>query len=247
VPKLYERPGGHYATHRRTDPRWAAHIRDALGDAAVVVNVGAGLGSYEPTDRRVVAVEPAAGMIAQRPAGSAPVVRGVAEALPLANDVADAAMAVLTVHHWRDLAAGIAEMRRVARRLVVVTWDPALVGTRFWFVRDYLPEVMAHEAGLATLDDVRRHLRGADVRPLPVPSDCTDGFFAAYWARPHAYRDPTVRAAISGLALLDQRLVTAAVDRLGRDLESGRWDATYADLAGRTELDVGYRLVVADA
>ncbi len=242
---LYER-SAHYATHRRADPRWAAHIRDALGDAATVVNVGAGAGSYEPTDRRVVAVEPAAGMIAQRPAGSAPVVRAVAEALPLADRVADAAMAVLTVHHWHDLAAGIAEMRRVARRQVVVTWEPALVMSRFWFVRDYLPEVVAHEAGLATLDHVCRQLPGADVRPLPVPSDCTDGFFAAYWARPHAYLDPGVRAAISGLALLDQRLVTTAVARLEHDLASGRWDATYADLAGRTALDVGYRLVVAD-
>jgi SAM-dependent methyltransferase len=242
---LYERAGGHYGIHRRADPRWASHIADALGDARTVVNVGAGAGSYEPPDRRVVAVEPAAAMLAQRPRGAAPAVRAVAEALPLADGAADAAMAVLTVHHWRDPAAGFAELRRVARRQVVVTWDPAVSGA-YWLVAEYVPSLLEHEAHLVTLDAVTRHLRTQDVRALPVPSDCTDGFMAAYWARPEAYLDATVRAAISGLALLDQTVVTDAMGRLADDLATGRWDAAHPDLRTRDALDVGYRLVVAE-
>lgn len=242
---LYERPGGHYGTHRRADPRWAARIAAAVGDARSVVNVGAGAGSYEPTERRLVAVEPAAAMLAQRPHGAAPAVRGVAEALPFPDGAFDAALAVLTVHHWRDHDAGFAELRRVARRQVVVTWDP-LVTRSYWLVADYLPEIAAHEAHLATLDAVTHHLRAIAVHRLPVPADCTDGFLAAYWARPDAYLDPSVRAAISGLALLDQTRVDAAVRRLADDLVTGRWDAAHPGLRAHDALDVGYRLVVAD-
>jgi hypothetical protein len=155
-------------------------------------------------------------------------------------------MAVLTVHHWTDPAAGLAELRRVSARQFVVTWDPAPVRS-FWLVADYVPALPAHEAGLPTLADILRHLPPATVLPLPVPSDCTDGFLAAYWARPEAYLDPTVRAAISGLALLDQAAVTAAMQRLADDLATGRWDAAHPGLRARAALDVGYRLVVTDA
>lgn len=246
MPELYERSGEHYRTHRRADRRWAARIVDALGDARSVVNVGAGAGSYEPTDRRVVAVEPAQAMIAQRPPGAAPVVEGVAEALPFADGAFDAALAVLTVHHWSDPARGFAELRRVARRQIVVTWDPDVVRS-YWLVAEYLPGIGEHEAGLVTVGAVTRFLHRGTVRPLPVPADCTDGFLAAYWARPQAYLDPSVRAAISGLALLDQRVVTGAMHRLADDLASGRWDAAHPGLRERGELDAGYRLVVAEA
>jgi len=234
-----------YGQKRRPEPRWAARIHAALGDARTVVNVGAGTGSYEPADRTVIAVEPSRRMIDQRPTGAAPAVRAVAEALPLPDDAVDAALAVFAVHHWRDPIAGLAEMRRVARRQVVVTWHPGMFSDRFWFVRDYLPQVAAHEAALATLDTVTRQLQATAIVALPVPADCTDGFFGAYWSRPHAYLDSGVRAAISALALLDQDEVAAAVSRLAADLASGRWGARYHDLLDLVELDLGYRLVLA--
>ena len=114
---LYNRIGDRYALRRQPDPRIAARILEGLGAATSVVNVSAGTGSYEPTDRRVVAVEPSEVMIRQRPAHAAPVVRAVAEALPFRDDEFDAALAVLTIHHWTDLARGLAELRRVTRVL----------------------------------------------------------------------------------------------------------------------------------
>lgn len=152
---------------------------------------------------------------------------------------------MLTVHHWSDAAAGLAELRRVSRRQLVVTWDRRFFAETFWLVRDYLPEAAAREADLAALPTVAEHLRPLRVEPLPVPADCSDGFFGAYWKRPEAYLDPAVRGAISALALLDADIVRPAMERLRGDLASGRWRARYPDLEGRSELDLGYRLVVA--
>jgi SAM-dependent methyltransferase len=242
---VYDRIGRGYAARRVADPRWQAAIEAALGDAASVVNVGAGAGSYEPPDRPTVAVEPSAEMIRQRPPGSAPVVRGVAEALPLPDGAVDAALAVLTTHHWTDAPAGLAELRRVAHRQVVLTWDPGVVG-RFWLVADYVPEIAVHEAGLATLDTVRSGLAPATVTPLAVPRDCTDGVLAAHWGRPEAYLDPGVRAGMSGLSLLPADVVGRAVARLASDLASGAWRARHGHLLDLEALDVGYRLVVGD-
>lgn len=222
----------------------------AIGDAASVVNVGAGTGSYEPVDRLVLAVEPSRTMIAQRPAGAAPAVRATAERLPLRDAAADVALAVLTVHHWPDPGAGLAELVRVARRQVVLTWDGAWIARSFWLVAEYLPEIARLEAGLATVDTVvaelSRHRRRVEVRAVPVPADCVDGVLAAHWRRPDAYLDPAVRAAASGLALLPPATVETALRRLADDLATGRWHGRHADLLDRTELDVGYRLVVAD-
>jgi SAM-dependent methyltransferase len=244
----YERLGVGYAARRRPDPRLAHLIDEALGDAATVVNVGAGTGSYEPAGRTVLAVEPSPTMVAQRAAGAAPVVRAVAEALPLRDGCADAALAVLTIHHWRDPAAGLAELVRVSRRQVVATWDPERFAS-FWLVREYLPEIGRNEAALATLDAVvselsRWHDR-VDVVPVPVPADCTDGLLGAHWCRPHAYLDAGVRAAASGLASLPAAVLEPAMDRLRRDLDSGAWHERHADLLHLGELDLGYRLVVA--
>ena len=242
---VYDRIGTRYAAARRPDPRVAAHLLGALEGCRTVVNVGAGAGSYEPVDRCVVAVEPSAVMNSQRPAGAAPAVQARAEALPFADDAFDAALAVLTTHHWSDAVAGLAELRRVARRQVVLTWDPALVADRFWLVHDLLPEVMAHEAGLPTLDAVLAGLACARVVPVPVPHDCTDGFLAAHWRRPHAYLDPAVRSGMSSFALLEPAVVDAAMARLAVDLDDGSWAREHADLMACDELDVGYRLVVA--
>ena len=239
---LYDRLGRSYATTRREDPRIAAAIQAALGDARRVVNVGAGGGAYEPRDREVVAVEPSPVMIAQRPAGAAPVVQASAEQLPFADGEFDVAMAILTVHHWSDLEAGICELQRVAGRIVILSWDQKTTG-RFWLVRDYLPEVAAYDSRSPTTRRLLELLGGGEVTPVPVPHDCADGFLAAWWRRPEAYLDPEVRAGISSLSLLEGRL-DLGLRRLARDLSSGRWHERYAHLLELEELDAGYRLIV---
>jgi len=243
--QAYERIGAGYAGRRRPEPAWEKAIGAALGGAASVVNVGAGTGSYEPVGPRVVAVEPSAVMVAQRPEGTAPVVRAVAEHLPFDDLAFDAGLAVLTLHHWSDPVAGLHELRRVSRRQVVVTWDLDVLTENFWFVRDYVPEVLERERDLARLATTLEGLGpGCDVRPLPVPGDCVDGFFAAYWRRPEVYLDPQARAAMSTLSLMPQEPVERAVAQLRADVDSGAWHARYADLLARDELDLGYRLVV---
>ncbi|MGN6378632.1 MAG: class I SAM-dependent methyltransferase [Gaiellales bacterium] len=239
---VYDTIGGGYAVRRRPDPRIAAAIEAALGNARSVVNVGAGAGSYEPAERAVVAVEPSAVMIAQRPPGAAPVVRATAERLPFGDGAFDAAMAVLTIHHWDDPAGGIAEMRRVARRVVVLVWDQP-VTERFWLVREYLPQIAELDRPRAvSMRRLSELLGGADIRPLPVPHDCVDGFLGAYWRRPEAYLEADVQAAISSLATLGER-AAPGLARLAADLDSGAWRRRHADLLELDELDVGYRLV----
>ena len=240
----YDTIGTTYAEHRRPDPRIAARIDAALGTAATVVDVGSGTGSYEPRDRRVVAVEPSTTMIRQRPPGSAPVVRAVAEHLPFADERFDVALAVLTVHHWSDAGAGLAELARVAPRQVVLTWDPAAFA-EFWLVRDYLPELAVAEAGMATLAAVVDGLDVVDVVAVPVPADCVDGFCGASWKRPHAYLDPSTRHAISGFAACPPAAVRRAVEQLTADLDDGTWARRHGDLDALDELDLGYRLVLA--
>src|SRR5262245_54224783 len=242
----YDHIGTDYASVRRPDPRWVARIHRALAGHRTLVNVGAGAGSYEPQFMSVVGVEPSQIMIRQRSSSAAPVVRGVAERLPFRDGAFDAALAVFTVHHWSDPGAGLAELRRVARKQVVVTWEPAVFAQHFWLVRDYLPEAAERERHLATLATVVAHLGPATAERLLVPEDCTDGFFGAYWKRPHAYLDATVRGAISGLALLDRGVVSAALERLQCDLGQGRWHARYSELMELREIDLGYRLVVAE-
>jgi len=238
----YNDVGPAYASHRRPDPRWAAAIDGALGGARRVVNVGAGTGSYEPA-ATAAAVEPAIGMIRERPASAAPCVQAVAEALPFPDQSFDAALAILTTHHWTDAAAGYAELRRIAARQVVVTWDPA-VFARFWLVRDYLPEIAERERTLPTLDAAVAHLHDATVIPLPVPADCTDAVLGAHWQRPEAYLDPERRLASSGLMLLDPAVADAGIQRLEADLASGEWHRRNAELFDQSEVDLGYRVVV---
>jgi SAM-dependent methyltransferase len=240
----YDRIGVGYALGRRTDPRWLAPVLDALGSAASVLDVGSGTGSYEPPGRRVVAVEPAAEMIRQRPPAAAPVVRAVAEALPFAAGAFDAALAVLTVHHWPDWRAGLDELRRVARRQVVLAYDTRLHND-FWFVREYVPEVASLEASRPSAPEIAEFLCASSVTVLPVPWDFTDGVFPAYWRRPEAYLDPAVRRSCSALAQTAPAAVDRGIARLRADLESGRWQAEHADLLELPEWDAGFRLIVA--
>lgn len=238
----YDSIGIDYATLRRPDARIAAMIDAALDDAVTVLNVGAGAGSYEPAGRQLTALEPSMAMIAQRPPGAAPVVQGCAEELPFADASFDAAMAVLTVHHWTEQARGLAELRRVSRgQVVILTYDASVRG--FWLA-DYLPELVAlDEAQMPPMAAYSEALGPVDIIPVPIPHDCTDGFLCAYWRRPAAYLDARVRAAMSSFHALGD--VSAALARLEDDLASGAWEQRYGALRRFDERDFGYRLVVA--
>ncbi len=244
--RLYDVIGGAYPATRRTEPRIAARIWDALGDAQTVLNVGAGTGSYEPPGRDVTAVEPSAVMRAQRPAGAAPCVAAVAENLPFADQSFDAAMAFSTVHHWRDSIAGLREMRRVARRVVVFTHDDTDAGwlSQFWLSRDYLPEVAGLVAGRPSLD-AQAGAIGARIEPVPIPWDCADGFFEAYWRRPGAYLEEHVRRAVSVWTRVGPEAEQRAVRSLREDLASGWWAERNRDLLTLDAAELGLRLLVA--
>lgn len=240
--QTYDTIGTGYARLRRPDPRIAAQVDAALGSARTVLNVGAGAGSYEPSGRSVTALEPSAEMIAQRPAGAAPVVRASAENLPFDDDSFDAAMAVLTIHHWTDQRRGLAEMARVSRGpVVVLTYDPAF--RDFWLL-DYFP-------ALATLDDAQMPPMGfyaevlgpCTIAPVPIPHDCTDGFLAAFWRRPSAYLDETTRKAMSSFWKIGD--ISGGLARLQSDLSDGTWAARYGALRSLDTRDCGYRLVTA--
>src|SRR5690348_2710415 len=246
--QLYDTIGATYTVTRRTEPRIAARIWAALGDAQAVLNVGAGTGSYEPPDRDVTAVEPSALMRAQRPAGAAPCVAAAAESLPFQDRSFDAAMAVATVHHWPDPIAGLRELRRVARRVVVFTHDTTDAGwlRRFWLTRDYLPEVADLLAGRPSLAEQAGAI-GARVEPVPVPWDCVDGFFEAFWRRPEAYLDENVRRGVSVWARVGPDAEQRAVHSLRADLVSGRWAERNRDIVDLDAAELGLRLLVAAA
>jgi SAM-dependent methyltransferase len=241
---LYDRIGHGYARTREADPRIARVIREELGEVRTVVNVGAGAGSYEPADLDVTAVEPSRAMLDQRPPGAAPAVQAGAEALPFADDSFDAALASMTVHHWTDLDRGLDELRRVARRRIVIfTWDPE-VAAESWLTADYLPEL--RELDLFRFEPpavLAERIGAAAVRTVPVPGDCRDGFIEAFWARPEAYLDPGIRAGMSGMRAMDPDVVEAAMARLAADLESGAWDRRHGHLRAQAELDLGYRVL----
>jgi SAM-dependent methyltransferase len=241
--QLYDTIGATYTVTRRTEPRIAAQVWAALGDARTVLNVGAGTGSYEPAGRDVLAVEPSAVMRAQRPAGAAPCLAGTAESLPFEDQSFDAAMAFATVHHWQDPIAGLREMRRVARRVVVFTID-ATDPDRFWLNRDYLPEFADLLAGRPALTELARAI-GARTEPVPVPWDCADGFYEAFWRRPGAYLDEHVRRGMSIWARVGPDAEQRAVHHLRNDLASGRWAERNRDLLDLEAAELGLRLLIA--
>ena len=238
---LYDTIGKSYSEHRRPEPRIAAYIEDALGDAETVVNVGAGTGSYESADRRVVAVEPALTMIKQRRRG--PVVQAGAETLPFVDTAFDAATAFITIHHWADWRAGITEMQRVAQRVLILGIDPHVLQS-FWIV-DYFTLWEPGRVPDPTTENVVDALGGAEIITIPTPHDCIDGFLLAYWRRPEAYLDPSVRACISGFARASDEELAPGLARLRADIDSGEWRRRYGHLMDLDEFDTGMRLVVA--
>jgi SAM-dependent methyltransferase len=244
----YDRIGVGYSLTRRADPRIAGRIHAALGDARTVVNVGAGVGAYEPSDRRVLAIEPSSEMIAQRRPGSAPVVRGYAESLPLGAQSADAAMACMALHHWADWRVGVQELRRVARRRVVIfTYDPDYA-ERFWLLRDYLPKIgHLDSARFPPLEEQCAAIGDeVEVEPVPIPHDCQDGFLAAFWRRPRAYLDARTRAGMSIFHLPGAEQLLDGLEQLAEDLQTGQWTSRNHEILDREELDLGYRLLVTE-
>lgn len=242
----YDRIGLGYSAVRQPEPKIAARLEAALGDTKTVLNVGAGAGSYEPRHREVTAVEPSREMIAQRPPGSAPVVEGVAESLPFGEGSFDAAMAIITVHHWSDVAKGLGEMARVARRRVVVlSFDPT--PAQVLWLCDYFPSALEYHAkAMPPIAELTAALPDASVETIPVPSNCADGFFIGIWDRPEMHLDPDVRRASSCWHQMPEAEVEGGLARLRADLESGHWDERNGRLRELRELDVGLRLVSAE-
>jgi len=243
----YDRIGRGYARLRREDPRLARRIHDALGDARTVVNVGAGAGSYEPRDRHVIAIEPSDVMAGQRPPDLAPALRATAGALPLRDRSVDAAMAILSVHHWDDeQEQGVRELRRVARGpVVIVTYDPVVSG-QMWLMADYLPEVAALDHRiLPRVEALATWLGGATrVETIEIPSDTTDWTIGSFWAHPERVLDADARNATSGFARMPPPVVDRVTDAVRRDLESGEWDRRHGHLRDLTSFDAGFRLIV---
>jgi len=244
----YDRIGDGYARTRREDPRFRALLHEALGDARTVVNVGAGTGSYEPRDRHVVAIEPSDVMAAQRPAALAPAIRAAAGALPLRDASVDAAMAVVTVHHWdADQERGVRELRRVARGpVVILTFDPRVSGA-MWLMADHLPEVAALDHAIFPHPERLAAWLGGEVAitPVPIPRDTPDWMLGSFWAHPERVLDPAARAATSGFARMAPAVVARCVAEVERDLASGAWDARHGHLRALDAFDAGLRLVVA--
>lgn len=236
----YDTIGVNYSDLRNPDPRIKAAIEKALGNAKTVLNVGAGAGSYEPSERQVIAIEPSQKMIRQRSATAAAVIQGCAEALPFKDCSYDASMAVLTVHHWSDKEKGLREMRRVTRgRVVILTFDPSCRGA---WLTDYIPELVAlDEERMPRMTDYEKWLGAVQVSPVPIPHDCSDGFLYAYWRRPAACLDPRVRTAMSSFWAAGA--VSEGLKKLATDLDTGAWARRYTHVLDLTECDVGYRLV----
>lgn len=238
----YDSIGINYAALRQPDRRIAEIIRTALGSAQTVLNVGAGTGSYEPTDRLLVAVDPSVEMIRKRSPSAAQAVQASAEDLPFDDNSFDASMAILTVHHWQDKKAGLHEVRRVTRgRIILLTFDPS---RRPWLT-DYLPELATLDnVQMPSMSDYEQWLGSVRITPVPVPHDCSDGFLYAYWRRPMAYLDARIRSGSSSFWAIGD--VEAGLERLKRDLETGEWERRYIELLSLDAYDAGYRLVVAD-
>jgi SAM-dependent methyltransferase len=237
---------GHgYARIRQPDPRIEQAVWNALGDTPSVINVGAGAGSYEPRDRLVVAVEPSASMRAERSTEHVPAVNATAEHLPFDDDSFGAAMASITVHQWPDLERGLAELRRVSRGpVVILTFDPIIPEP--WWQPSYVPELYEVEARrMPQLERIADALGGeVEVRPVPIPADCLDGFGQAFFARPERTLDPEVRRAMSAWTFLDRDVVERYVRELSADLASGAWDAEWGRFRSLREFDGGLRLII---
>ena len=237
--------GNCYARFRQPDPQIAKLIDDALADARTVLNVGAGAGSYEPTSRVVTAVEPSSSMRSQRPALLSQAIDAVAENLPFPANSFDASMSTFSVHQWKDLAAGLREMRRVTKGpVVIMTCEPAELDC-FW-LHAYCPEVIDVAAGRypqpATIAQALG--RRSEIKPVPIPLNCADGFNEAYYGRPEMLLDPDARLACSAWSFVEDAAVQRFERTLRDDLQSGRWDQRHGRLRSQPFFEGSLKLII---
>lgn len=244
---IYNTIGRQYSAKRKPDRRLADLILSPIADLETILNVGAGAGSYEPKGKTLVALDPSWEMISQRPNNAAPCVCGVVESLPFLNNSFEGAMVLLTLHHWHDLDRGLKELKRViSKRLVIHTWDPA-AAEQYWLINNYLPEICALDSQrFLPMEELRAKFSSTRVIEVPIPFDCSDGFMGAYWRRPEAYFDEKVKKGISSFQQIPQFALEKGLSKLRADLDSGHWRKHYADIMEKEELDLGYRLIVAE-
>jgi len=238
---LYDSIGKKYRNYRRPDFRIGTAVSNWLPDGGSIVNIGAGVGSYEPVDRKVVAVEPSSVMIRQRPMNSAPVIQACAEALPFKDNSFECAMGILTIHHWSNIERGLGEALRVSRgKILLITWIGFV--NHFWLL-DYFPEMkIIDESMFPSIGQLSDWIGPVESMTVPIPHDCSDGFLCAYWQRPEAYLSEDVRRAISTFSRIHN--ISEGIARLKADLDSGLWEERYGYLLHEKEIDFGYRLVL---
>ena len=242
----YDKLGHTYSGHRQTDPRIAALVHDQLADAKTILNVGAGAGSYEPQDKYVVAVEPSVVMRRQRlTLGKVPAIDAKADQLPFDDKTFDASMAMVTIHHWPDIAKGLRELRRVTRnQVLIMTFDPDELDN-FWNA-EYFPEVIAVEkARYPNIEFITKALGGnCSVIPVPIPIDCKDGFQEAFYGRPEAFLQKEGRLSQSAWGFIPDEKQLEIVQRLEQDLASGAWDKKYGHFRTQPFFTCALRLIV---
>ncbi|NOX52787.1 MAG: class I SAM-dependent methyltransferase [Gammaproteobacteria bacterium] len=238
---IYDNIGINYSVQRHTDPRIASQLFSELKEATRIVNIGAGTGSYEPENIELVAVEPSSKMIAQRKMGSHKVEKAFAEELPFENNSFSHAMTVLSMHHWENRELAFREINRVVtEKFVAITWDPE--SDPFWLTRDYFPEIYELDKRIfPKLDELSEHFDEVGMRPLPIPSDCIDGFLAAFWKKPEAYLSHDVRQSISPFSKINN--LADGLQKLKEDLASGVWARNNSSILDSITLDVGYKVV----
>ena len=241
MPVDYDQLAEQYRKYRKPDPKIAARIQFHIQGAQRVLNVGAGMGSYEPEGCEVIAIEPSYEMISKRKRTKAILVQGFAQDLPFRDNVFDISMGILTMHHWSDIAIGLQEMLRVSKnKIVLFTWIG--YGSDFW-LEEYIPEIKGVDEKLfPTLEELNRLLGTISVETIEIPYDCTDGFMCAYWRRPAAYLDPNVTKAISTFSRIPD--FQEGFNRLQDDINSGMWHKKQNHLLEKESFDLGYRLVV---
>jgi SAM-dependent methyltransferase len=245
----YDQLGQKYSGYRQTDPRIAEYVTKALGGAKTILNVGAGAGSYEPSDKYIVAVEPSIVMRSQRSKnGKVPAINAKADNLPFDDNAFDASMAMVTIHHWPDMNKGLKELRRVTKgQVVIMTFDPNELDN-FWNV-NYFPELIEVEkARYPTIDFIVKSLGGTcEVIPVPIPLDCVDGFQEAFYGRPEAFLEKEVRLSQSAWGFLPEGVEAKLVQSLKADLESGEWDRKYGHFRSQPTFTCALRLIISRA
>lgn len=242
----YDKLGQKYSGYRQTEPGIATYVNKALGNAKTVLNVGAGAGSYEPTDRYVVAVEPSLVMRQQRLANNKiPAINAKGDNLPFDDNSFDATMAMVTIHHWPDMDKGLKELRRVTKeQVIIMTFDPDALDN-FWNVH-YFPELIAVEkARYPTIEFIKKSLGGnCEVVEVPIPLNCVDGFQEAFYGRPEAFLEKEVRLSQSAWGFLSEEVQDRLVKALEDDLNSGEWDRKYGHFRTEPTFTCALRLII---